>query len=323
MNAVLSGIRISSLVVVWLAASLHPVFGQAPGTSAAAGTDEILTTRDGFRIRATYFASTSADGKQSPVVILLPSADGSDARDARTRRVYEKLAQALQKGGYAAVSVDLRKHGDSLPEGESATAAKSPAAKLGPNDHMLMATSDLEAVKEFLLKEHHNERLNIAKTGIVAAGSSAVVAAAFSAADWSRPPYQDAPVPAAGAVDMRTPRGQDVRAIFMFSPQYAVKGLNTPSAMKLLREFPVAMHIVVSSKDRAQLKDAERIFKGVELKGEEYKKFRELTQADVTASREKFLEGRLADTSIQQVVEFMNAHLKELDQPWRSRRSRL
>lgn len=276
-------------------------------------TDEILTARDGWPIHITYFQSTG--GKESPVVILIANAEGSDAKDARTRRVWEKTGLDLQKSGFAVVSVDLRKHGDSVPPADVTNTALT---RLSPNDYPFMAGLDLEAVKDFLLREHQAEKLNVRKLGIVAVGSSAMVATMFTVADWDKKPYPDAPL-----LEMRTPRGQDVRALMMISPNANVKGLNSNAALRTLRALPVAVNILASSNNKSEARDAEKIFKAVELKIEEAKDVRKVDLFPVEFSAERFLEGREATETNKIIIEFLSKTLKALDEPWKTRKSRL
>ena len=275
--------------------------------------EEKLATGDGWPIHATYYES--AGGKESPAIILLAGAEGVDKKDARNRRVWQNTGLALQKSGFAVIAVDLRKHGDSIPQ---QTEGQPSAIKMAPNDYVLMANLDLEAVKEFLLEEHKNEKLNIRKTGIVAVGSSAMVAASFAAADWVRKPYPDGPTP-----DSSTPRGQDIRSLIMYSPNTNVKGLTSNSIMKALSSRQIAIHIVASKDVKEDFKNAEKIYKSVEIKDEQYKDGRKLTTAvgDITA--EGFLEGRFADPTNKDITEFLTKSLTELDMPWASRKSRL
>ncbi len=178
-----------------------------------------------------------------------------------------------------------------------------------------MAAIDLEAVKDFLLVEHQNEKLNIRKTGIVAAGSSAMVASAFAVADWDKKPYPDAPT-----LDLRTPRGQDVRSLMMISPKTTVKGINGVAALKIIKALDVRVFVLASKKDE---KDAEKVFKAVELKGEQYAEFRKITITNVEARAEQFVEGPEAAKSNELILEFMKKSVQELDMPWRTRKSNL
>jgi hypothetical protein len=299
----------------------NPAWAQKAANAKAGGRDELITAKDGWQLHCTWFPSSS--GAESPVVIMLPAAEGHDAKSARTRKIWEKSALNLQSNGYAVMTVDLRKHGDSVPAAASSGTGKAAAVKLGPNDYTLMAAADLESVKEFLLAEHEKKQLNIGRLGILSAGSSSAVSMAFAAADWSKPPYQDAPAPGPGEEDRRTQRGRDVRALMMLTPKHTVKGLNTIAALRVLNANPVAFHVIVSAEDSDGVKESERIFKAVKLKGDEYKEVRLMTSAPVKAVAEGFLEGKEADGTNKLMLSFLNRNLKEIQVPWKTRKSRL
>ena len=284
---------------------------QPPGKSNT--REEILAASDGWPIHATYYES--AAGKESPAVILLAGAEGRDKKDARNRRVWQNTAVSLQKSGFAVLAVDLRKHGDSIPD---AIEPESPLLRMTPTEYLVMTTLDMDAVKAFLLSEHQNEKLNIRKTGIVAVGSSAMVAAAATVADWERKPYPDGPT-----LETSTPRGQDVRALIMYSPNSSVKGINSNSIMKSVKVFPIAVHVIASKDLKEDARNADRIFKAVEIKADEFKDARKYTTVAGEITAEGFLEGRFADPTNKDITEFLTKHLKELDMPWASRKSRL
>ena len=285
--------------------------GQTAGTSNT--REETLTAADGWPIHATYYES--AAGKESPVVILLAAAEGPDKKDARNRRVWQNTALALQKSGFAVIAVDLRKHGDSKPEN---TGPDSPLLKMAPGDYLVMANLDMDAVKAFLLSEHHNEKLNIRKTGIVAVGSSAMVAAASAVADWAQKPYPDGPT-----LESSTPRGQDVRALILYSPNSSVKNINSNTVLRTIKALPIAVHVIASSDIKEDARSAERVFKTVEIKDDMYKDKRKLTMVAGEITAEGFLEGRFTDPTNKDITEFLVKNLNELDLPWVSRKSRL
>lgn len=278
------------------------------GSTAATGKkgdpqDIKLNTGD-WQISCTYFESTA--GKESPVAILLTSADGPEKKDARNRRVWQPTALALQKTGFAVITVDLRKHGDSVPpDAESAAKLKS-----APADYQLMASADLEAVKAFLMEEHHAEKLNIRKLGIVSMGSSSMVAAAFAIADWAKTPYPDAPTDA-----LKTPRGQDVQALVMYSPNASVKGLNFNSVMKTVKPLQISVYIVASSANKDDARNADKVFKAVELKEEQFKEYRKLVMVKENLHAEEFLDSKNRDAT-KEIVDFLNKNVKELPAPW-------
>ena len=285
----------------------------AKQTGSSNTREELLAASDGWPIHATYYES--AAGKESPVVILLAGAEGRDKKDARNRRVWQNTAVALQKSGCAVLAVDLRKHGDSIPE---ATEPDSPLLRMTPTEYVVMTTLDMDAVKTFLLSEHQNEKLNIRKTGIVAVGSSAMVAAAATVADWEKKPYPDGPT-----LETRTPRGRDVRALIMYSPNAGVKGINSNTIMKSIKVLPIAVHVIASKDVKEDARSADKIFKAVEIKDDQFKDTRKYTTVAGEITAEGFLEGRFADPTNKDITEFLTRNLKELDMPWTSRKSRL
>lgn len=287
-----------------------PAAAQVRTTGQDGVQELVLPTVDGWGLHATWYPATG--GRESPVVILLTSTDGVENKDARNRRVWQPIGTELQKAGFAVIAVDLRKHGDSIPA--AAAGADAPALKTLPADYALMAGNDLEAVKYFLMEQHRTEKLNIRKLGIVSMGSSAMVAAAFTIADWAKTPFPDA-----ATVEMRTPRGQDVRSLIMYSPNASVKGINSTAVLKTLKGLPVPVYVVAAKDNKDDLRNAEKVFQAVELKGEQFKESRKILLAPGTTHAEAFLEGRLADATAKDVLDFLSKNLVSLDAPWRDR----
>ncbi len=159
-------------------------------------TETLKSATDGWPIHISYFPVKGAQGAggnpNAPVVVLLHGNNGD-------RLVWEKqgggklsgLVEVLQQEGYAVVTVDLRKHGQSVVDGQ--------ATALVNSDYQNMWRGDLEAVKQFLYEEHQAKRLNLNKLAIVAADMSAPIAATFTEFDWRKPPYDDAPATSPGA----------------------------------------------------------------------------------------------------------------------------
>ncbi len=274
--------------------------------------DLVLPTPDGWQIHCTYYESPA--GRESACVILLNSTDGVVAKDTRNRRFFQPTATALQKAGFAVITADLRKHGDSVPM--SPTGEPLPV-KMGPADYALMASGDLESIKAFLMEQHRNEKLNIRKLSIVAMGSSCMVAAAFTVEDWARTPYPDAPT-----LDQRTPRGQDVRALVLYSPNASVKGINTVGILKSVKGLAVPIYVVAGGDNKTDKADAEKVFKGIELKGEQFKESRKMLLTSTATHAEAFLEGNLAATTQKDIIDFLTKNVKDLEMPWRDRTDR-
>ncbi len=314
-------LRFSTLVLACLTLGLwldEPAFAQQKTASGATDTkskgEDLILSAAGWPIHITYFESPA--GKESSVVILLTSTEGSDKTDARNRQIWQSTALSLQKSGFAVVTVDLRKHGDSILT--AADGKETTAPKMNADDYALMAAVDLEAVKIFLMTQHTAEKLNIRKIGIVSMGSSSMVAAAFAVADWSKTPYPDAPT-----IALRTPKGQDVRALIAYSPSTSVKGINFTSILKSVKPLPIAVHVVASKDNKDDYRHAEKFFKAVDAKDEAYKEFRKQTLVSGEVRSERFLEGKFADVTTKDITEFLTKNLKELDFPWVSRKSRL
>ena len=290
-------------------AGKKPPAAEVKKTSQNGVQDLILPTVDGWGLHATWYESTA--GKESPVAVLLTSTDGAENKDARNRRVWQPTALELQKSGFAVMAVDLRKHGDSIP---AAAGGEAPALKTLPADYALMAANDLESVKYFLMEQHVSEKLNIRKLAIVSMGSSSLVSAAFTVADWAKTPYPDA-----ANVDLRTPRGQDVRALVMFSPKSSLKGINSTAVLKTLKGLPVPVYVIAAKDNKEDATDAEKVFKAVELKGDQFKESRKILFAPGTTHAEAFLEGRLAESANKEIIDFLTKTVVALDAPWRDR----
>jgi pimeloyl-ACP methyl ester carboxylesterase len=287
--------------------------GKKPATagSSDAGTVVPLNAA-GWPIATTYFESQS--GKESPVIILLTSTEGSDKVDARNRLIWQSTALALQKSGFAVITADLRKHGESIPP--VAEGKESSVLKMNAEDYPLMVAADMEAIKAFLLAEHTAEKLNVRKLGIVSMGSSSMVAAAFAVADWDKKPYPDGPTPLTS-----TPRGQDVRALICYSPATTVKGINSTAILKAIKPLPIAVYVIAAKENKDDVKNAEKFFKAVDPKDAAYAEVRKLVIAPGNIRAERFLEAKV-DEANKDITDFMTKNLKQLEMPWVSRKDR-
>jgi alpha-beta hydrolase superfamily lysophospholipase len=284
----------------------------APGTPLAAqnsqaapkSIEESVTTRDGWRLPITYYP---ADDKDAPVAILLHM-KGDNRLVWGERR--NRFAGYLNQAGFAVITVDLRKHG------EAKDAAGGGAGEPTLRDFQAMGL-DLEAVKEFIFSEHQKEKLNMAKTAIVAAGMSAPIALNWAALDWAKLPYNDAPVRAAG-----TPRGQDVKGIVLLSPEEEVPGVPVTKALRGLRDprIQCAVLTVYGSRIAGDERAAKDIHRQLSARKDSEKQI--LIQPLDTPNRGTDLIG--SGLQIEPLIRgFLIEHVQKLDIPWRDRRSRL
>jgi pimeloyl-ACP methyl ester carboxylesterase len=259
-------------------------------------------------------------------VILLHSRDGNQL-------VWKNgLAERLQREGYAVLAVDLRKHGESKKAGGVAveigqgtkTKTKGPkkvaeaaAADLKKDDYEKMVSEDLAAVKRFLYDEHQAQRLNMRKTAIVAADMTCPLAGDFAWKDWIKTPHNDAPT-----LEASTPRGQDVRALVLLSPDVSAANLRTGASMLQLRNpvWQVAFLVCNGSKDALDKGTAEDVYK--QVSGIAQNESRTYHKTYDTKFRGTDLLGKKLQVE-EHILAFLEKHLKQLPDTWQNRKSRL
>lgn len=296
-------------------ASLDVARAQAPAAKAGAAEDKTLTTKDNFEIRITYYPGTG--GKDTPVVVMLPGKGGSRLIYNNAPQGAKPLAKALQDLGYAVVTVDPRGHGESTG-GKGSTDGKKAASKdLNGRDYQAIVNLDLDAVKKFLLDEHQNKKLNIAKLAIVAADVMTPVVGEFALQDWAKTPYDDAPL----LMD-RTPRGQDVKCLILLSPDTTTPGISMSAVGAKLRQFPIAVMLAVGTKDAASLATANKLFDQLVPKKPEMETVF-LEKYDGKYHGTDLLFKRMNPPVEAHMVAFLDKFLKPLNIEWQDRRSRL
>jgi pimeloyl-ACP methyl ester carboxylesterase len=306
-----------------LFAGLTLLLAAGPTTRAAdPHAARVLQTDDNWGIYISYFPAPGDKDtitKEAPVVVLLHG-------DKQNRLVYEGahgLAARLQEAGCAVITVDLRKHGQSTnvaQVGAQNASGKSAEANIQTSDYRNMVDFDMEAVKRFIQQQHQAKRLNMRKMGIVAAGSSIGVAAAYAVADWQKEPYDDGP-----SEETRTPRGQDVRAMVFLSPPARVKGLNLAESLSQVRnpDWNIAFLTLYGKANRDDKKDADSFNKKLGGNGKTSKDRIYLVPVNVPSHGTDLLGIRDVDTE-GAIIKFFKRHLFDLrDSEWRDRASRL
>jgi pimeloyl-ACP methyl ester carboxylesterase len=293
-------------------------YGQATKAAPkrAVSEEKQLVTRDGVTLNCTYFPS--AAGKNAPVAVLLHGKNGNRLVWQTPIGNVPGFAQALQANDFAVVTVDLRLHGENITGGQSPPAAnkKAEPPKLTPAHHKAMVSFDLEAVKKFLLEEHEKQQLNVNKLALVAAEFSTAVALNYFVLDWSKEPYDDAPIPA-----QRTPRGQDVKALVLLSPDATVTGLPTTDAVQRLRALKMPVMIGVGSKDTAGLSAARKLGELISPKKDEQPQYLFLEEYDTKLRGTDMLNKGLKVEA--QMYTFLDEYLKKQPGEWRTRKSPL
>ena len=166
-----------------------------------------------------------------------------------------------------------------------------------------------------LYDEHQKEQLNMNKLGIVAAEFSGPVALLFTEEDWKKVPYDDAPVPAA-----RTPRGQDVKALVLLSPDANEPGLNANGAAAAVRNLAIPVLIGSGGKDSQEKNAAKQHHELLEPKKEGAEHiYYETYEAKFRGTD---LLGKQLKVEAH-IFNFLDKHLKKATSEWRDRRSRI
>jgi len=294
----------SLLTLCALLATSSVVRAQVPAKKAA-NEDKTLTAKDGAGIAITYFKSNA--GQDAAVVVMLHGKGGN-------RQIWKAYAEALQKADFAVITVDLRGHGESAGgTGGAATGKKNDAGSPKAKDYAAMVAGDMEAVKKFLFEEHQKKQLNMNKLGIVAADMSTPVAISYAELDWEKKPYDDAPTLA-----QQTPRGQDVQALVLLSPEATAPGLNVTRSLGVVRVLGRPVMLGVGSKNKADLTAANKMYDLLAPKKEEYVY---IERYETPLEGTNLLGKNLKVES--HMFNFLNKHLKDYKSEWRDRRSKL
>lgn len=302
------------LVTATLALALLPAFAWGQAAKKPTSEDKILLAKDGARINVTYFPSSA--GKNAPVAILLHGKGGNRLVWQTGSGQIPSFAAALQQNDFAVVTVDLRGHGQNIANDGAAPAnKKGDAVKLTGRDYAAMVALDLEAVKKFLLEEHENEKLNINKLALVGADFSSIVSLLYADLDWSKEPYDDAAVPA-----LRTPRGQDVRALILISPDSTVPGLVPNQSIARIRALQMPVMIAVGEKDTLDKGAAKKLSEQIMPKKEE----KPHVFLETYPSKFRGTDLLNKQTKLEaQMYKFLDDYVKKSPGEWRTRKSPL
>lgn len=300
--------RVPTILAVLLTTSLAlapTVHGQETKKKDVV-SEQSIPSKDGrFSLKATYYQSSA--GQTAPVVVLLAGRSGN-------RMIWKPFAEYLQKSGYAVLAVDLRVQGETAATATQA-GGKVETGELKATDYTEMVADDMEAVKRFIFDEHQRKNLNMAKMAIVAADQLCSVAVAYADLDWSKTPYDDAPTFA-----QRTPRGQDVKALVLLSPEQTAPGLSVLQSMAKMKAAKIPVLIGVSKSDPQDKGSSRKIHQVLAPRKEGYEHIY-LEQYQGKGRGTDLLAAPLR-TPVH-ISNFLDQHLKKLEIDWQDRRSRL
>jgi len=321
-------------VTLVIAVSLPPAVSDAAQKdkkSDDVSKPELLTLRtpDEVNLHITYYKST--EEKDAAVVVLLHMKDGN-------RFVWTSdngFAQLLQKNGFAVIAVDLRFHGENKAGGAVPAAnpnqtkgktkgKKAAGLDLKQGDYEAMWAQDMERVKTFIFEEHQAGRLNMNKMGIVGPEMGASIAAQYALFDWAKEPYDD------GQPGFQTPRGQDVRALVLISPEETYHGSNIrlSKIITVLKDPDKQIaFLICSGNDKKEEDQAKRIF---DMANPTLPNNKEKDRLNSDRMYLKTYQAKLMGTDLldqrlpieENMLVFFDKHLKKIDSPWRERQNK-
>ncbi len=268
----------------------------------------VLSTKDGWLIPITYYQSKLREN--SPVLIFLHGKNGNRLNwDDEIAPIFND-----EGNGYTVITVDLRKHGKSKAVGKDSE--NRTGKKIKSVDYKLMVAEDLEAVKKFIYFENQQKNLNMRKIAIIATDMSTPVAMVFAYRDWMKLPYQDGPT-----LETSTPKGQDIRALVLISPEESLPGLNASKIIKDLKDPAKNMAIltVVGLKDKRDEGQAGKIYRKLDGKKNDPKSGRFQMHEYKTKYRGYNLINN--NTVLEKVYDFLEKEFKPINDPWRDRES--
>lgn len=283
---------------------------------AAAEYLSLESAQDRFPIHISYYPVTEEmypnnTKDQAPVVVMLHGTgssrlfwDVSSRPNTATGKPFAEMVNAL---GIAVITVDLRKHGESVIEGED--------DPLRPVDYPKMVAGDLVAVKRFIFERHQAHELNMNKMGIIAMEMSAPVALAFAAEDWATLPYRDGPGGSFG-----TPRGQDVRTIILVSPDQVAGRININQSINFLRDpaFGINFMFIAGTEDESDNGIASDLYEIVSAQNAEAA---ELMEPEIGARGEDLFLNNAARVE-PAILTFLEENLETVESQWINRLSR-
>ncbi|QDU88123.1 Alpha/beta hydrolase family protein [Pirellulimonas nuda] len=305
--------KICCVAVVLTLLAVAPPCAAAPRGKAEPAQIIDLLTKDGVTLKITYYQSPG--GKDSAVVVLLP--DLKDSRGLMT-----SMATRLQSPGpadahkpMAAVTVDLRGHGDSVSRVlASGRTGEISASRLRKSDYVAMVLEDMEAVRRFLVEKNDSGELNLNRLAIVGAGLGASVATNWAARDWSAPPL------AVGK------QGQDVKTLVLVSPRWNFNGLTMQDALRQRGvASDVAFMILYGNEDRKAASDAQRVYDqlarsrpAVSPDSKEPSDLMKVDTAETRLQGTQFMKQGGAQVE-DLVIRFISKHTVEPNYPWTDR----
>jgi pimeloyl-ACP methyl ester carboxylesterase len=283
---------------------------------------------DGVELRGTFYPAPKA---KAPAILMLHRYGGN-------REGWEKLAEELQKKGFAVLTFDFRGHGESTKVAPE-TFWKFPANAnhiRGGNkqdkkairqsefraEYLPMLVNDIVAAKHYLDKQNDAGLCNSSNLILIGAEEGAALGCLWIDVEWDRRPQIQGTFNRLIYDPQGKPFGEDVAAAIWLSP---AAGLNRISAGTWLRHRPeirerTPMLFYASMGDPAGVAAANRLFDDLK----KHNKAPDLTFArtDVKAGKARGVElvnGKEAKVSEEITKYLERVREKKGDNAWKMR----
>ena len=296
-------LRIGTLVVALLTVSASNSIAQTASNKKKAPPKPgpvQLQAKDGMELSGYYFGSNK--GKEAIPVLIVHEWKGE-------KTPYGRLCAALQSQGCAVLAMDYRGHGGSREYTDRFGKSKEFDLKtMNKGDIASIVALDLEAAKDFLVKENNEEKLNLNALVVIGSREGCVLAATWAQRDWRFP-----------SIGSRK-QGQDVKALVLLSPKRLLRGMSIDNALKdpNLARLPT---MVVVGEGSAEESDAERVIRRIEvvkkkLSGKKQPEGLEVMKISQPLGGAALVQG--SPKVIPEVVKFIteNIEISDVDNPW-------
>ena len=209
-----------------------------------------LQTEDGVILVCTYWkakadARSRKEGSKTTPVVVIPNPRG------HTQRETYPFAKELSDAGIAVVTFDFRGSGQSTQTVTIGVAKKGDGSQVRSEDVLKTPQTmermliDLDAVKQFLLRENNAEQLNVRQSALLAVGDLASVVTINWVASREFGPKND-----------YTHQQGDLAALCLVSPATVFKGYKAPTRFGDPGKLPI---YILSSNARGASDASEKL----------------------------------------------------------------
>jgi hypothetical protein len=274
------------------------------------------TTADGVKLVGDFYPVAPDKAKNAPVVLLLHSIGTTRSGEPQSRRNFGKLAEVLQKEGYAVLAFDFRGYGDSTEVTGNYWVANPPAkpiigkpkTQITSKDfrarEFLKFGNDLNAAKDWLNLRNNAGDCNSNNIVIVAAEQTSMIALVWVVGEFND---RNRVKPTGKA------QGEDISCVISLS--FSASLLNQSldgwlkHTLKQLNKIPMAN--VIGEKDSASWTSWKRALAYIRPETDA-KKFEELGTGTEVKAKTNLVGHKLLGQEALKTEEWLASYLKKI-----------